>query len=101
MNYCAYLLLSIIHDGERSNRPELIPCPRKIRMDPEFSDALDILLDDGYVEVRSPGYFQDHNEWPSSDTGFFDPEMETLVMTKKGIAALTREEKGRVDLISN
>lgn len=96
MNYCAYELLSLVYDCEYIEHPEMIPSPARIRKDPEFSDALDYLLDQGFIEVRKsrPPLLPDKSN--PIEMGFFEPYTETLRTTPEGARKLAREERARI-----
>lgn len=98
MNYCAYELLSIVYTCECIGHPEMIPSPRKIRMDPEFSDALDFLLDNGYVIACKARHSENHVEVLAVGLGIFDFTMESLTITPHGTNALQEESAMRVNL---
>jgi len=98
MNYCAYELLRTVYACEQAGHPELIPSPRKVRMDREFSEALDYLLEEGYMLACKSRWSSGHIEILAVGLGFFDPEMESLTITPRGSRALIRESRARVSL---
>jgi hypothetical protein len=98
MNYCAYELLNIVYACECIGHPEMIPSPKKIRMDAEFSDALDYLLDSGYLIACKSRHSDRHVEVLAVGLGFFDFTMESLTITPAGIAALEEESSVRMNL---
>jgi hypothetical protein len=53
MNSCEHEILRMVYALENIRHPEMIPCPCLIRMDPQLSNALDALLDNEYLIVRT------------------------------------------------
>ena len=92
MNHCAFILLSIVNACERINHPELIPSPGSVRQNPESSDALDFLLDNGHVEVlwKQLSFNSNSFQLPGSDRDRHG--MEFLAITSAGIEALKDAE---------
>jgi hypothetical protein len=100
MNYCAFEILSIVDDCEGIDHREMIPSPQKVRSDPEFREALDWLLEKGYVEICKARHSTHHDEALGIELGFFDPNADSLTITPVGVVALEEEAKSRVDLRS-
>jgi len=84
MNCAAYEILSIVDECEAIDHPEMIPSPQKVRLDPQFGDALDSLLENGYVEVCKARHSTHHDENLAIDLGIFDPNSESLTITPRG-----------------
>jgi hypothetical protein len=78
----------------------MIPSPQKIRMDPEFAEALDWLLEKGYVEICKSRCTSHHDEDLSIELGFYAPNTDSLTITPSGLMALEEEAGKRVDLRS-
>jgi hypothetical protein len=100
MNYCAFEILSIIDECEGMDHPEMIPSPQKVRLDPEFAEALDWLIEQGFVEVCPSRHSSHHDESLAIECGFFHPGTDSLTITPSGTAALEEDAKHRVDLYS-
>jgi hypothetical protein len=80
MKHHSLQLMQIIDSCEQSNRPDFIPRPEIIRRDPLFSDALDFLLDSGYVKV----IWEYSAAESGSDVDLFNADSDMLVITEKG-----------------
>jgi hypothetical protein len=91
MNYCAYEILMIIDDYESIDHPEMIPSPQRVREDKEFSEALDWLLEQGYVKICKARYSTHHDVQVGIGLGFFNPDSDSLTITASGIEALEHE----------
>jgi hypothetical protein len=100
MNYCAFEILSIVDDCEGIDHPEMIPSPQKIRQDPEFAEALDWILEHGYVEICKSRHSTHHDEELGIELGFYTPGTDSLTITPSGVIALEEEAGRRVDLRS-
>lgn len=100
MNYAAYEILSIVDECEGIDHPEMIPGPQKIRLDPEFSQALDFLLQKGYLQVCKSRHSTHHDENLAIELDIFRPGEDSLTITPTGIKALEEEENVRIDLRS-
>jgi hypothetical protein len=98
MNYCAFEILCIIEECEDIDHPEMIPSPQKIRHDPEFAEALDWLLEKGYVEICESRHSSHYDEDLAIQCGFFHPGTESLTITPTGTAVLEEDSKHRVKL---
>ena len=85
MKHHALQLMQIIDSYEQRHCPDFNPRPALIRLNPAFSDALDFLLDSGYVKViwntGPPG--------SSSNADIFDSDSDILVLTERGRKILT------------
>jgi hypothetical protein len=101
MNYCAYEILSIVEELEGIDHPEMIPSPEKIRLDPEFAEALDYLLERKYVEICKSRCTTHHDEDLSIELGYYVPGANSLTITPAGLAALEEEYTQRIDLRSS
>ncbi|MCX6647398.1 MAG: hypothetical protein NTY09_13725 [bacterium] len=80
MKHHSLHLLQIIDSCEQSDRPDFIPRPELIRRDPLFSDALDFLLDAGYVKVIWNNGAADSG----SDVDLFNADSDMLKITERG-----------------
>jgi len=98
MNYAAYEILSIVEECEEVDHPEMIPSPGRIRSDREFAQALDFLLEKGYVEICKARHSQHHDEDLAIELGIFDPEEDSLTITPTGLGVIEREHRKRVNL---
>jgi hypothetical protein len=78
----------------------MIPSPEKVRKDPEFAEALDWLLSQGYIEICPSRHSSHHDEALGIELGFFDPNAESLTITPSGTAALEKDAEHRVNLYS-
>jgi len=100
MNYAAYEILSIVDECEGIDHAEMIPSPQKLRLDPEFAEALDFLLEKGYVQVCKMRCTLHHMEDLAIDIGIFRPGEDSLTITPEGLIALEKEHGSRVNLRS-
>ena len=93
MNYVAYHILSVVEGAEGMDHPEMIPPPERVRTDPEFSAALDWLLEKGYVEIcKARMTSHDHGELNFLFEDF-DPDSDSLTVTPSGLLALQEKEQ--------
>ncbi len=95
MNYCAFELLSLVYECERTDRPEMIPSPCEVRTDPEFSDALDFLLDNDFVKVAWTDYGSPRENGEGRERAFSSAAVEALKITLAGTRALEEEKQLR------
>jgi len=87
MNSCAYELLAIIFAFKTFHCPELIPRPQDLRADPRFSDALDFLIDSGFVTVSLMNH--DHACVSAGTSAIcVKPSVEVISITRDGVQAL-------------
>ncbi len=98
MNYAAYEILSLIDECEGIDHPEMIPSPERVRQDPEFSIALDFLLEKEYIEICEARHSEHHDVELGIELGMFDPRSDSLTITPTGIFALEKENMVRVNL---
>jgi len=87
MTSSAYELLALVFACKALNCPELSPRPYNLRTDPKFSDALDFLIDSGYVTVSwmSPNFRHPERRIVNSA---FNPGLEIIGITDEGVVAL-------------
>jgi hypothetical protein len=90
MDFFAIELLRIIHSCEERDRPELIPKPGLVRTDPKFSEALDYLLDCGYVRVIWVTNSQGQNPGGKHGACILNADADLLTITESGIRQLLK-----------
>ncbi len=93
MERCALQILNIVHSLESIHRQDMIPSPFILRTDPQLSNALDDLLDNGYLEVVWTGFDPMAPANSNKLGSACNPGMESLFITSTGFEALVRERK--------
>ncbi len=99
MDNRAYELLDLINECEITGHREMIPVPWKLRMDAGMSDALDSLLDNGFVKVCRPDHVTAELERIAITLGFFEPYLENLRITDLGRLCLVDIERNKLLLL--
>ena len=83
----AYELLALIFAFRTFKCPELTPRPTDLRIHPGFSDALDYLIDSGYVIVSWMSQEVPHGNRQGLNS-IYHHGLEILAITEDGIIAL-------------